>query len=421
MAFERQCGVLWAEDVSLEAIASEFGTPAYVYSAGAMRQRLRRFQNAFERRSVLFCYALKANSNLAVIRTLAAEGAGADTVSAGEIERAFAAGVAPERIVYAGVAKTDDEMRFALRQRILQFNVESALELMRLGELAVEEGIEAPVALRINPDVAADTHDKISTGRKQDKFGIPYGDAGELYALARATPGLRPVGLHLHIGSQITTTEPFARAYKRGASLFRELRSQGVPLERLDLGGGFGVRYGDEEPLSPEKLAETVDDALGDLDCEIVFEPGRALVAEAGVLLTSALYVKPGVDRRFLVVDAGMNTLLRPALYGSFHDIVPVRTNSEMTLEPYDVVGPICESSDVFGRGRLMPELGRGDLVAIMGAGAYGSVMASDYNSRARPAEILVDGDRIALIKSRTEPRAQFANEHIPEWMPAAQ
>ncbi len=417
MSFERCLGVLHAEDVSLEAIARACGTPAYVYSAGAMRSRLREFQEAFKDLPALFCYALKANGNLAVVRTLANAGAGADTVSAGEIQRALAAGVPPRRIVFAGVAKTDEEMRFALRQNILQFNVESVPELLRLGELARDMEVEAPFALRINPDIAAGTHDKISTGRAHDKFGIPYRDAAEIFALGQRTPGLKPEGLHLHIGSQISSLEPFAQAYAKTIGLFTELRRNGVPLKRLDLGGGFGVRTPDEEPLAAGPLADLVAGLTLGLDCELIFEPGRALVAEAGVLLTSVLYVKKTDQRSFLMVDAGMNSLIRPALYGAHHDIAAVRVKDSSHFGLYDVVGPICESSDVFGRDRYLPALDRGDLVVLMSAGAYGAVMASDYNSRARPAEILVDGDRFAVVKSRVEPTEQYANESIPDWL----
>ncbi len=420
-AFRYHDGRLGCEGVPLTTIAAEVGTPLYVYSAGAMRDRLRQFQVAFAGRPALFCYAVKANSNIAVIRTLAAAGAGADTVSGGEIERALAAGVPPARIVFAGIAKTDAEIRFALGLGIMQFNVESVPELLRISAVATELGTTAPIALRINPDVDAGTLDKISTGRKDDKFGIPYADAIGLYGLARTLPGIRPVGLHLHIGSQITTLEPFRRAYARGVALFRELHAGGMPLRRLDLGGGFGVRYRNEEPVSPAAFAALVEELVRGLDVELVFEPGRALVAEAGVLVAGVVYRKESSGRRFLVLDAGMNVLIRPALYGAFHEVLPlVEPGGEAHLEPMDVVGPICESSDIFGRDRHLPLLDAGDRVALLSAGAYGAVMASDYNSRDSAAEVLVDGDRWAVVKPRRSPAMQLADETIPSWLAEA-
>lgn len=416
--FGYQDGQLACEAVPLATIAAAAGTPVYVYSAGVMRERLRAFQSAFAHRRALFCYAVKANSHIAVIRTLAAAGAGADTVSGGEIERALAAGVPPTKIVFAGIAKTDDELRFALGLGIMQFNVESVPELRRLSALATEIGIEAPIALRINPDVDAGTHHKISTGRKGDKFGIPYADAAGLYGIAQTLPGIRPVGLHLHIGSQITTLEPFRQAYARGVALWQELRAGGLPLRRLDLGGGFGVRYRNEEPVPPAALGALIDDLVRGLDVELVFEPGRALVAEAGALVATVVYRKESAGRRFLILDTGMNVLIRPALYDAFHDVLPlVEPASGTRLEAMDVVGPICESSDIFGQDRYLPLLDSGDRVAFLSAGAYGAVMASDYNSRWSAAEVLVDGDHWAVIKPRRAPAEQFADETMPPWL----
>ena len=411
-------GELHAEGVSLATLAAEFGTPCYVYAATAMRERVRAFARAFAGQRHLLCYALKANSNLAVIRLLADEGAGADTVSGGEVARALAAGVPPARIVYAGVAKTDEEIRFALAQGILQLNVESVQELRRIDELAQAMDRVAPVALRINPDIAAGTHDKISTGRRDDKFGIPWDEAPEVFALADGLAGVEPLGVHLHIGSQITRLEPFEAAYRRGIELFAGLRASGIGLRRLDLGGGVGVRYRDEEPIRPEALAAMVRRLTEGLDCELLLEPGRALVAEAGLLLSRVIYRKEAGGRRFLILDSGMHVLMRPALYGAFHEVVPVREPLPGTPRlPMDVVGPICESSDILGRDRLLPLLDSGDLVAIMGAGAYGAVMASPYNSRPAPAEVLVEGARHAVIKPRREPALQFADERVPDWL----
>jgi diaminopimelate decarboxylase len=414
-------GRLACEDVPLAAIAREVGTPVYVYSAGAMRDRLHAYQAAFADRPALFCYAVKANSNIAVIRTLAAAGAGADTVSGGEIERALAAGVPPSRIVFAGIAKTDAEIRMALELGIMQLNVESVPELLRISAVAAAMGRTAPVALRINPDVDAGTHDKISTGRKEDKFGVPLADAAGLYAMAVDLPGIDPVGLHLHIGSQITTLEPFARAYERGIALFKALRTTGLRLRRLDLGGGFGVRYRNETAVPPTAFAAMVKELVRDLDAELVFEPGRALVAEAGALVASVIYRKESGGRRFLVLDAGMNVLIRPALYGAWHEVLPLaEPATDAHLEPMDVVGPICESSDIFGRDRHLPLLDAGDGVAFLSAGAYGAAMASHYNSRRSAAEVLVDGDRWAVVKPGQPAAAQFADEAIPAWLGTA-
>jgi diaminopimelate decarboxylase len=414
-AFRYAEGTLAAEDVPLADVAAAVGTPCYVYSAGAMRARVAEFQDAFRGERVLFCYAVKANSNLAVIRLFADAGVGADTVSGGEIARALAAGVPPRRIVYAGVAKTDEEIRFALAVGILQFNVESAQELARVAELAAAMGRSAPVALRINPDVAAGTHEKISTGRRHDKFGIPWDEATAVFAMAGRLRGVEPVGLHLHIGSQITRLEPFEEAYRRGVQLFTSLRAEGVPLRRLDLGGGFGVRYHDEPRVEAGAFAALVRRVTAGLDCELLFEPGRAFVAEAGVILSSVIYLKETRERRFLVLDSGMHVLVRPAMYAAHHPVVPVREPAEEEpLVPMDVVGPICESGDVLGRDRMLPLLGRGDLVAITGAGAYGAVMASHYNSRPSAAEVLVDGGRFAVIRPRLVAEEQFADERIP-------
>jgi diaminopimelate decarboxylase len=409
---------LCAEGVPLARIAEEVGTPAYVYAAGEMRDRYRAFARAFRDLPVLFCYAVKANSNLAVIRLLAAEGAGADVVSGGELERALAAGVPASRIVFAGVGKTREEMAAALDAGVLQFNVESIPELVQLGELAAARRIRAPVALRVNPDVAAGTHDKISTGRRGDKCGIPLDDAAEVYALASRLAGIELTGLHLHIGSQITSLAPFEAAYECAVELFDRLRRAGHPLRRLDLGGGFGVRYRDEPMIDAGEFAGMVRRVTAALDCELVFEPGRALVADAGVLLARVIYLKESSDRRFLVIDAGMNTFLRPAMYDAWHGVLPVREAApgDAVMEA-DIVGPICESSDVLARGRALPELRGGDLVVLSSVGAYGAVMASDYNSRASAAEVLVDGDRFAVVKRRRLPRDQFADESVPDWL----
>jgi diaminopimelate decarboxylase len=421
VGFTYQGGRLCADRVPLGAIAEAVGTPAYVYSGTLMRARLRQFLAAFADQRVLVCYALKANSNLAVIRTLADEGAGADIVSGGELERALAAGVPPSRIVFSGVGKSRDEMVQALDARIAQFNVESVPELIALGELAAARRWRAPVALRVNPDVAADTHDKISTGRRHDKFGIACDQALEVYELARRLAGIEPVGLHLHIGSQILSLAPFEAAFGRAIELVRTLGDAGIRLRRLDLGGGLGVPYRAEPAFDLKGYAALIRRLAGGLDLELVFEPGRYLVAEAGILLSRVLYLKECGERPCVVLDAGMNNLLRPALYDAYHPLLPVvEPPAAAPCAAMDVVGPICESTDVFARARNLPPLGAGDLVAFSGAGAYGAVMASDYNSRPHAAEVMVEGTRFAVVKPRIEPAARFADERLPAWLTAA-
>jgi diaminopimelate decarboxylase len=416
--FTYQDGRLMVEDLPLDELATAAGTPAYVYSSAAMLGRLGQLQAAFAGQPLTICYAIKANSNIAVIRTLAEAGAGAEIVSGGELEKALAAGVPPARIMFAGVAKSKAEMVQALEAGIAQFNVESVPELIALGEVAAARRLSAPVALRINPDVAAPTHDKISTGRRQDKFGIAYDRAPEVYALASRLAGIELVGLHLHIGSQILTLAPFEAAFRRGVALVERLRADGIALRRLDLGGGLGVRYRAEQPFDLAGYARLIRELTAGLGLELVFEPRRWRVAEAGVLLTRVRYVKEGAERPCVVLDAGMNNLLRPALYDSWHDILPVRAPAPGTpVQPYDVVGPICESTDIFARGRDLAPVAAEDLVVLSHAGAYGAVMASDYNSRPMAAEVLVDGARHAVVKPRIEPARRFADECLPSWL----
>jgi diaminopimelate decarboxylase len=416
--FSYMDGRLHADRVPLAEIAEAVGTPAYVYAGAVMRERLRRFLAAFAGQRVMVCYALKANSNLAVVRTLADAGAGADIVSGGELQRALAAGVPPQRIVFSGVGKSRDEMVLALDAGIAQFNVESAPELIALGEAAAARRLRAPVALRVNPDIGADTHDKISTGRRHDKFGVAYDQAFEVCEMARRLAGIELVGLHLHIGSQILSLAPFEAAYRRAIDLVRTLGAAGITLRRLDLGGGLGVPYRAEPALDLAAYAALIRTLTAGLDVELVLEPGRYLVAEAGVLLSRVLYVKKGGERSCVVVDAGMNNLLRPALYDAYHPILPVAEPPAGGLcAPVDVVGPICESTDVFARARDLPALRAGDLVAFMSVGAYGAVMASDYNSRPRAAEVMVEGSKFAVVKPRTEPATGFADERLPTWL----
>ncbi len=416
--FHYRRGNLLAEDVPLLEIAKTAGTPFYAYSSKGMRTQLHRLQQAFAGQRMTICYAIKANSNLAVIRTLADEGAGAEIVSGGELQKALAAGVPADRIMFAGVAKSRDEMALALDAGIAQFNVESIPELIVLSEVAASRKVTAPVAIRVNPDVAAGTHEKISTGRKQDKFGIAYERAGEVYAMASTLAGIEPVGLHLHIGSQIMSLAPFEAAYRRGAELVRDLRASGIPIRRLDLGGGMGVRYQGDAELDVEAYAALVRTITADLDVELLLEPGRYLVAEAGALIAKVLYMKEGDERPFAILDAGMNDLIRPALYDAYHEILPVcEPDPSAPVQPTDVVGPICESSDIFAKGRPLPRLEAEELVAFLGAGAYGAVMASDYNTRPMAAEVLVDGGRFSVVKPRIEPAERFSHECLPDWL----
>lgn len=419
MAITSRDGVLHAGGVPLDALAERFGTPLYVYDAETVRDRAAALKAAFAGLPVTLCYAVKANPHLAILRILADAGFGADVVSGGEIRRALEAGIDPAAIVFAGVGKTDAEIRLALEVGIGQFNVESLGELRRIHELAAEAGRIAPVAVRVNPDVDAGTHDKISTGRRHDKFGLSFETARYALRLAEALPHLEPVGVHVHIGSQITRLSAFETAWRRTLAFVDEVREAGIDLVRVDLGGGFAVRYRDEEPIDPREIAALLAELLAGRDLEVILEPGRALVAEAGVLVTRVVDRKEdGEDRRFVVVDAGMNVLLRPALYGAFHAIVPVREPPAGTpLSRFDVVGPICESADILGRDRELPPVSRGDLLAVLTAGAYGAVMASDYNARPRPAEVLVDGGRVALITPRIEPEERMRIERVPEWL----
>lgn len=416
--FHYESGELKVEQVPLAAIAEAVGTPAYVYSSAGMCAQLAALQAAFAGQRMTICYAIKANSNIAVIRTLANQGAGAEIVSGGELQKALKAGVPADMIMFAGVAKSLDEMALALDAGIAQFNVESVPELIVLSEVAAARKAKAPVAIRINPDVAADTHEKISTGRRQDKFGIAYEQASEVYAMALSLAGIEPVGVHLHIGSQIMSLAPFEAAYQRGADLVRALRKDGIPIRRLDLGGGMGVRYRGDARLDIEAYADLVREITEDLDVELLLEPGRYLIAEAGAMLAKVQYMKEGHERPFAILDAGMNDLIRPALYDAYHEILPLKqADPNAELQPTDVVGPICESSDIFARGRALPPLEAEDLVAFLGAGAYGAVMASDYNARPLAAEVLVDGDRFSVVRPRIEPVERFADERLPDWL----
>ncbi|MEX2648063.1 MAG: diaminopimelate decarboxylase [Alphaproteobacteria bacterium] len=422
-AFVYRDGVLHAEGVALDRLAEQVGTPFYCYSAGTLEARYDAYARGFAAAGVaaLIAYGVKANDNLAVIATLARRGAGADTVSAGEIRRALAAGVAPERIVFSGVGKTRDELAFALSAGVGQINVESEAELGALTEVARRLGRVAPVALRVNPDVDAGTHDKIATGRKGDKFGVPLEDSAELYARMAATPGLAVRGLAMHIGSQLTDIAPFRVAFGRLAEAARSLVAQGQPVATLDFGGGLGVPYRDEAPPSHAAYAGAIAEAIRGLEVAVVVEPGRSLVGESGVLVMRVLYVKRSRGKTFVVVDAGMNDLLRPAMYDAWHGLRAVVEPSAGTgLEPVDVVGPICESSDVFARSRPLPPMAEGQLLVIDGAGAYGRVMASCYNGRLLVPEVMVRGTRSDIVRRRPTFEESIALEAMPSWLAAA-
>lgn len=399
-AFEYRAGQLHAERVALADIAAAYGTPTYVYSRAYLEQRFRSYADALAGHDHLICYAVKANSNLAVLNVLARLGAGFDIVSAGELERVLAAGGDAGRVIFSGVGKTAAEMRRALEAGIHCFNVESAAELERLDAVAGSMNKIAPVSLRVNPDVDANTHPYISTGLRDNKFGVSIDDALAVYRRAHELPHLEVLGVDCHIGSQLTDTAPLLDALDRVLALIDALAAAGIAIRHLDLGGGLGVRYRDEQPPEPASYMRQVIDRLGDRALKLVFEPGRSIVANAGVLLTGIEYLKPGSHKNFCIVDAAMNDLIRPALYQAWMDIVPVCPRNGGTPVAYDVVGPVCETGDFLGKERAL-DVAPGDLLAVMSAGAYGFGMSSNYNSRARAAEVMVDGDRFHLVRAR--------------------
>ena len=416
-AFTYKNGELYAEGVALSAIAADVDTPVYVYSVAAMTDAYQRFVGALSGQRAQVCYAMKANSNLAVIRTFAELGAGADVVSDGELMRALSAGIPAERIVYSGVGKTREEMAAGIEAGILQFNVESLPELTALSEVAVSKSTEVEIAIRINPNVDAATHDKIATGRKEDKFGIDIAHAPAAFARANALPGLTPVSVAVHIGSQLTDVAPFRAAFAHVADLTRQLRAGGVAIRRLDLGGGLGIAYGDEAVPTAADYAATVKDTVGDLGCELIFEPGRYLTGHAGVLLTRIIFVKESSGRRFIIVDAAMNDLMRPALYGADHAVEPAREPAPgAKLGEADIVGPVCETGDTFATACALTDIPAGEFLVIRDTGAYGAVMASGYNSRPLVPEVLVNGDHYTLVRPRETVRQQLDREQFADW-----
>jgi diaminopimelate decarboxylase len=408
---------LHLEGVALSRIAAAVGTPFYCYSSAYLERRYRRFVAAFAGQPARLCFAVKANSNLAVLRLLGQLGAGVDIVSGGELRRALASGIPPSRVIFSGIGKTEAELTFALEAGVAQINVESEPELSLLSAVARRLGKQAAVAIRVNPDIDARTHAKISTGKSENKFGIDLAHVGPALERARQLPGLDPVGLAVHIGSQITNLDPFAAAFARVAELLRELRGRGFALPRLDLGGGLGIRYRDETPPAIEEYAAMVERVTRDLGVELSFELGRWIAADAGVLVSGVLYVKDGVTRRFAILDAAMNDLIRPALYEAWHEIAPLTAPGDAAPQAYDVVGPVCETGDTFAQGRVLPPLAAGDLVALLSAGAYGAIMSSGYNSRLLVPEVMVRGTEFAIVRPRPTYEDMLARETLPPWL----
>ena len=412
-------GVLCAEDVPLDRLADAVGTPFYCYSTATLTRHYRVFAAALPK-TALIAFSVKANGNLAVLKTLGKLGAGADVVSGGELKKALAASIPPERIVFSGVGKTREEMRLALDAGIYQFNVEGEPELEALNEVALSANRTAPITIRVNPDIDAKTHAKITTGTYETKFGVPWSRARAAYAQAAKLPGLEVVGVDVHIGSQIIELAPFKAAFSRVADLIAELRADGHRITRADLGGGLGVPYrlDAEPPPDPAAYGQIISAVTKDLDLQLIFEPGRLIAANAGILVTRVLYVKPGEAKTFLVLDAGMNDLIRPAMYDAHHDILPVRQAKPNTpTRRYDVVGPICETADLFAANRDLPEAKGNDLMAIMTAGAYGSVMASAYNARPPAPEVLVQAGEWFLVRPRMTLEALIALDRVPDWL----
>ncbi|MEP3296708.1 MAG: diaminopimelate decarboxylase [Pseudoruegeria sp.] len=413
-------GVLHAEDVAITDIAAAVGTPFYLYSTATLQRHFKLFDDALVGMEHLVCFAVKSNSNQAVLKVLAEAGAGMDVVSGGEYARAIAAGVPGDKIVFSGVGKTALEMKTALMGGIRQFNIESEPEMLALSAVAESLGVVAPVTIRVNPDVDAKTHAKISTGKSENKFGIPIARAKDVYAMAASLPGLQVIGIDVHIGSQLTELEPFRLAYEKVAELTKMLRAEGHDIKRLDLGGGLGIPYtrSNEAPPLPMEYGAMIKDTLGHLGCEIEIEPGRLISGNAGVLVSGVIYVKSGEGRDFLILDAAMNDLIRPAMYEAHHDIIPIiEATPGVEQQPYDIVGPVCESGDTFTKQRMMPPLTTGDLVAFRSAGAYGAVMASEYNSRPLIPEVLVKDDQFAVIRERPTYEQMINRDTIPSWL----
>lgn len=415
--FSYKAGKYFAEDVSLETIAEKVGTPFYCYSTATLERHYKVFSGHFKDIGAKVCYAVKANSNLAILNTLAKLGCGADVVSEGEIRLALAAGIKPSDIVFSGVGKTATEMAYALEQNIFQFNVESAPEVELLNQVAVSKGKKANIAIRVNPDVDPKTHAKISTGMKETKFGVAIAHALPLYKLAAKLPGINVQGVSVHIGSQLTQLEPFQQAFARVRMFVEELRKEGFTISTLDLGGGLGIPYGEDEPPLPDSYAEIAKQETKDIGCQLVFEPGRVLVGNAGILVSRVIYVKKSETRTFVIVDAAMNDLIRPSLYDAYHHIIPVtEAAAGVKQEPLDIVGPVCETGDIFAEQRMLQLPKAGDLLVFRSAGAYGASMSSTYNARPLVAEVMVKGNQYAVVRKRQTYDELLSRDTIPQW-----
>lgn len=410
-------GELYCEGVPVSSIAQRVGTPFYLYSSNTLASHYRAFDKAFAGVPNVICFALKSNSNGAVLRVLGREGAGADIVSGGELFRALRAGIDPKKIVYAGVGKRRDEIEYAIKVGILMFNVESGEELVAIDRAASEMHAKARIALRVNPNIDPKTHAYISTGLKENKFGIPIEEALEYYQIARGLSHIEVVGVHQHIGSQITEVQPFIDALEKLTGFVKELRAAGINITHINIGGGIGITYKDETPPLPKEVAAAIQPMLKASGCTIVMEPGRALVGNAGILVTRALYRKDSGEKKFLIVDAGMNDLIRPSLYDAYHDIKPLVESASSTQETYDVVGPICESGDFLAKDRSLPVIRPGEYLAVLGAGAYGFSMSSNYNSRPRVAEVLVRGSEYVVVRERETYSELVRGEKVPRWL----
>lgn len=406
---------LHAEEIPLSKIIKEVGTPFYCYSTATLERHFKVFRDSFSPLKPTICYAVKANSNISVIKTLANMGAGADVVSEGEIRRAIAAGVPENKIIFSGVGKTKEEIAFGIKEKIFQFNVESEPELYAVDEVARSFGVKAPVAIRVNPDVDAKTHKKITTGRKKDKFGIDISKAKAVYEKAKKLKGIKIQGISTHIGSQITTIKPFREAFTRVTNFYNTLNSEGYKLTTLDLGGGLGIPYGDETPPTPAEYGKMVKEVVGKTECQLFFEPGRVIVGNAGIMVSKIIYVKDTGKKVFYILDAGMNDLIRPSYYDAFHEIVPVKKKASKKIRA-DIAGPVCETGDIFAKDRLIEKLNEGDAIAFRTCGAYGSAMASNYNSRPLIPEVLVKGDEFSITRPRQNFVELLADEKLAKW-----
>ena len=414
--FQYRGDELYCEGIPIQAIADEIGTPFYLYSLNTLERHFRAFQNAFSEVDHLICFSAKANSNIAILRIFTRMGGGVDVVSGGELFRAMKAGARPEKIVYSGVGKRLDEIEYALEFPILMFNVESSQELVTMDRIAGRMGTKAPVALRVNPDVDPRTHPYISTGMKENKFGINIQKSLDEYRLAKTLPNVQVIGVSCHIGSQLTEVDPFVEAVQRIKGLVQKLRAEGMTIRYLDMGGGLGITYKEEEPPHPMEYAQALLNELRGMDCTLILEPGRVIVGNAGILVTKVLYIKTGDEKNFIIVDGAMNDLIRPSLYGSYQRIQPVQQIDRGEIVA-DVVGPICESGDFLAKDRKLPNVEQGDLLAVMSAGAYGFSMSSNYNSRPRAAEVLVARDKFYLIRQREDYDDLIRGELIPDFL----